>query len=229
MRATLPFIQQKFDEFNRLCFDGQLPPIPIVLGKAKTYLGTCIYKRRRDLFGRMKVYNFHLRFSTRYDLPEEILEDIILHEMIHYYIVYNHLDDTSTHGHLFRKMMDDFNTRFGRHISISHTLTADQKAQIDMEIAAEHQKRNTTYCVAVMRFKDGRTGIKVIPRTQERVQEFHRKTARVAAIESTEFYLTQDPFFSRYPKSSALKAYFIDEDELKRHLVQSIPPAALCK
>lgn len=218
MRATLPFIRQKFDEFNALCFDGQLPPIPIVLSHARTYLGVCAYKTRRDLLMRKRHYDFRLRISTRFDLPEEDIEDTILHEMIHYHIAYHHMKDTSTHGRIFRQMADDINTRFGRHITISHHLTEEQREQVATEVAAARARRNTRYCVAVMLFKDGRLALKSIPCTRERMVEFRNKIMRAIEVDSVRFYVTTDPFFSRYPRSMALKAYFIDEATLDTHL-----------
>ena len=106
MKATIPYIEKKFDEFNRLIFEGKLPRIPIELSNAKTFLGQCVYKKRRRPFGKPKLYDFRLRINTRIDLPEQELEDTIIHEMIHYYIGYNKLEDASSHGPLFLQMMN---------------------------------------------------------------------------------------------------------------------------
>lgn len=211
MRPTLPYIQQKFDEFNRLCFDGCLPAIPIVLSNARTYLGVCAYKTKRDLLMRKRHYDFRLRISTRFDLPEEDIEDTILHEMIHYYIAYNHLKDSSTHGTLFRQMMNDFNQRFGRHISISHRLTDEQRA-------AAADTRRKWHMVAMVRFKDGRVGIKCLPRITERIRSYDYHVRRSPEVESIAYFFTDNPFFNRYPTSAALRVHFIDETELNTQL-----------
>lgn len=120
MTVTLPFIENKFEEFNALVFGGKLPKPPIKLSKAKTYLGQCAFKRRRNWLGKTRFEDFRLRFSTRYDLSAEEVEDIILHEMIHYYIGVSQLKDTSAHGKIFRQMMADINRTHNRHITISH-------------------------------------------------------------------------------------------------------------
>ncbi|NPD80626.1 sprT domain-containing protein [Prevotella sp. PINT] len=119
MVATIPYIEGKFNEYNGLIFNGELPAIPIKLSKAKTSLGQLAFKRRRTWYGRTVYSDFRLRVSTHFDLPENELEDIIIHEMIHYYIFVNRLKDKSAHGPLFRQMMKDINTRYGRNISIS--------------------------------------------------------------------------------------------------------------
>ncbi|MGN0280871.1 MAG: SprT-like domain-containing protein [Prevotella sp.] len=113
-------MKRKFNEFNRLMFNGQLPELPIAVGRARTSLGGLHFERRRKLFGGVEMRNFHIRISSMYDLEEREFEDVLIHEMIHYHILHNRLKDTSAHGHLFRSMMNDINARYGRHISISY-------------------------------------------------------------------------------------------------------------
>ena len=132
MIATQAFLDSRFETFNTLCFGGALPPVPLKLGRAVRTLGACTYRKKRHLFGRMEYYGFTLRISTRYDLPEAELEDILLHEMIHYEILVNQRRDTSAHGRLFRARMKEINEGFGRHIRISSrsaTLPAPQPPQ----------------------------------------------------------------------------------------------------
>ena len=47
MTPTIPFIKEKFDEYNRMMFDGKLPDIPIRLSNAKGFLGMCCFKKKR--------------------------------------------------------------------------------------------------------------------------------------------------------------------------------------
>ena len=120
MIATLPFLQSRFETFNDAYFEGQLPPVPLKLGRAVRSLGACTYKKRRRLFRGVEYYDFRIRISTRFDLPEDELEDILLHEMIHYEILVNQRKDTSAHGRLFRARMKEINERYGRHIAVSY-------------------------------------------------------------------------------------------------------------
>lgn len=120
MKPTVDFLKRNFDEFNRLMFDGQLPELPIAVGNARTSLGGLHFVRHRKMLGGVEYRNFHIRISSRYDLDEREIEDVLIHEMIHYYILYNKLKDTSAHGVVFRKMMNDINAHFGRNISVSY-------------------------------------------------------------------------------------------------------------
>ena len=82
---TIPYIQKKFDDFNRQYFGNLLPPIPVKLSNAKTFLGKVCFRKERKLFSRKWHYSdFILSINTRIELPEEMVEDIILHEMVHY-------------------------------------------------------------------------------------------------------------------------------------------------
>lgn len=196
---TIPYIQHKFDDFNRQYFGNQLPPIPIKLSNAKTFLGKVCFRKERKLLSRKWHYfDFVLRINTRIDLPEDVVEDIILHEMIHYHIVVNQLQDTSTHGRLFRAEMARLNAE-GRHIRISHRLTPEQVQQA--------QGKRKTRVVCVVYFKDGKVGVKVVPKQVPHILRFHRAALAHFSIDHLCWYLSDSPFFAQYPSSSALRFY----------------------
>lgn len=211
MKATIPYVEKKFEEFNRLMFDGKLPRLPIELSDAKTFLGICVYKKRRTLLDKTVCYDFKLRINTRIDLDEAEVEDIIIHEMIHYYIGYHGIVDTSAHGRVFRQMMQEINERFGRHIRVSHKPTQEQREQL-------YGDKQHWHMVALVLFKDGRTGIKVLPRIADKIVRYYNAVGREGSIERIEMYRTNDVFFNRYPNSSALRVHYIDRAEAERHL-----------
>ena len=211
MKATIPYVEMKFEEFNRLMFDGKLPRLPIELSNAKTFLGLCVYKKRRTWLGKTVCYDFKLRINTRIDLDEAEVEDIIIHEMIHYYIGFNGMVDTSAHGRVFRQMMQEINERFGRHIRVYHKPTQEQREQL-------YGDKQRWHMVALVLFKDGRTGIKVLPRIADKIVRYYNAVGREGSIERIEMYRTNDVFFNRYPNSSALRVHYIDRAEAERHL-----------
>ncbi len=207
MTVTTAYIQQKFDEFNKLFFGGKLPPLPIRLSRAKTFLGQLAYKRRKKLFAGEELYDFVLKISTRVDLPEEEVEDTIIHEMIHYYIGVNQLRDTSAHGQLFRRIMNEINEKGGRHITVSYKLTKEQR-----EAAVD--KRAKQHVVAIAELTDGRTGLKVLPMNRRSVNHFRNNVMRIAGVRKVDFYITNHPYFNRYPCSSAIKLHIVERNEI---------------
>ncbi len=243
MIATLEFLVKRFETFNHAFFDGALPPVPIKLGRAVRSLGSCTYKKRRKLFGKLEYYDFCLHISTRYDLPEEELEDILLHEMIHYEILVNQRQDTSAHGRLFRARMKQFNEQYGRHISVSHRHAL-------LPVATPKDRRPQV--VALVQMKNGRIGVKRLPaspqrsespqmalprsespqmallrsespqmllprRDMQRIYAYRRGLLRSGEVASVDFYLTDDPYFLRFPKSSALNIFFPADPDLTAH------------
>lgn len=211
MRADIPYVQQKFREFNRQMFDGRLPEPPVSITNAKTYLGVCAYRKHRKWNGRLEYSDFRIRISRRFDLSRDEIDDTIIHEMIHYYIGLFSPADMPGHSALFRRMMADINTRYGRHISVSHRLTPDQQEQaID--------NRPKRHIVAKVVLKDGRTGIKVIPCMERLIRRYHRGMMASGKVSSIEFFQTTDPFFNRFPSSSAFTVYFPDPATLSAHL-----------
>lgn len=216
MRATLDYVKAKFDQFNRQMFAGKLPPLPIELSNAKTFLGMCVCRRRKHRDGRVELFDFRLRINTRIDLPEQEVEDTIIHEMIHYYIGYFRLSDSSAHGPTFRRIMNTINERYGRHIRISHKTTAEQKAQ-----AIDSTPR--WHVVVAIRFVDGRFGVKVIPRSVNRIILFYNTLKLVKEIAHADMYLTNEPYFNRFPNSYALRIQYVDKAEVMAHLKEAIP------
>ena len=210
-KVTIPYVEQKFEEFNQLMFAGELPKLPIELSDAKTFLGMCVYKRRRTLWGRTEYYGFKLRINTRIDLPEAEVEDIIIHEMIHYYIGYNKIVDTSAHGQVFRQMMNTINERYGRHIRISHKPNKEQKEQL-------YGTKQRWRVVAYVTFKDGQTGVKVLPKIKDKIANYYCVVSRESRVESVKLYMTNNPYFNRYPNSSALRVHYIDKAEAEKQL-----------
>lgn len=222
MIPTIEYIQQRFDLFNDRFFGGQLPTIPIRLSHAKGFLGKLTYTRKKisvPLYqwfrssnkSSYQYENFVLRINVRIDLPENVVEDTILHEMIHYYIAVNQWKDTSAHGKLFRQEMNRINQQGGRNISITHRLTEQEKAQ-----SIVHKERY----FALIHFVDGKVGIKVVP--AKHIAHWHTLALRRFSpkymhadnvIQSIEWYKSTDPFFAFFPSSTALRIRLINNPQ----------------
>ena len=210
MIASIPFLEKRFETFNHAYFADSLAPVPIKLSRARRSLGACTYKKRRKLFGKEEYWDFCIRISTQFDLPEEELEDILLHEMIHYEILSRQLRDTSAHGRLFRARMKELNERYGRHITVSHRLTALQRGPVA-------DSKPTWRVVARVQMKDGRTGVKGLPRIEQRIKAYRRGLMHSGEVLSVEFFWSDDPWFARFPKSSALNVFFPNDPDIDSH------------
>lgn len=128
MKANLGHIEKKFDEYNLLIFEGKLPKPRFYISNACTYMGQCVFKRRRKWTGKVENYDYCIRINGRYDLPENEIDDILVHEMIHLLIAASGIRDSSPHGNVFRTLMKGINEKYGRSITISHRLSPENRA-----------------------------------------------------------------------------------------------------
>lgn len=213
MRADKDFVIQKFHYFNKQIFGNTLPMLPIRIGHAKTSLGGLICNKKRTLLGKTQNYNFRMVISSYRDLPENELEDVIIHEMIHYYIAYKQIKDSSAHGKIFQRMMNEINKRYGRHIAISKRHTAIEQTNNASTIGKPRY-------VCISQLSDGRIGVTVAAKT--RIFMLWKQIPMCFKIESCAWYFTSAPYFSRFPSSIKPKIYIGDRDEIIKSLKGAI-------
>lgn len=212
MIPTNEFIKQKFIVFNTQFFDSKLPMLPFRATKARSYLAQIACKKERSLLRGTRFFDFTFRFSTCFDLTETELEDIILHEMIHYYILYNNIHDTSAHGKIFRSMMNDINRRYNRNIRVSYKLSNDN---------IKSDKRVRRHLVCISHFADGRCGITVASRS--RIFQLWENIPKIKGVAYCEWFLSRDTFFNRYPRSLTPRIYIVKEEDFSTHIVDALP------
>lgn len=212
MRPTVEYIEQCIRDINEQCFGGELPMLPVVLSRAGRRLGSLSYMKRRGILGRTKNDSFKMTISTRYDMAENVIRDTICHEMIHYYIAWKNIKDTSAHGEVFRRIMTAINEKYGYHMTVSHRLS-------DEEVMSA--PKNKTYIICVSTFDDGRMGITISAKT--RLFELWEQMPKVQGVRNVRWYVTRNPFFSRYRSSLRPAAYIVKEEELMPQLQDAKP------
>ncbi len=185
MRVNLSFARKTFDQANSQMFENTLPPIAFRLSRAGSYLG-------------------------KFDIPEKELEDIIIHEMIHYFINFSGIKDTSPHGPRFREIMCRINRDFNRDISISVKLT-EQKRKTDLRY-----RRNF---IAVSHFSTGNIGITIC--SHRFIKMLHTRLPNFPGVERIEWFISINPWFNRFPMVRSLKIYTLSEEEYQTYLLDS--------
>ena len=74
---------------------------------------------RKMPLGQAKPTDFVIKISRHYDISERQVQNVLLHEMIHYYIAFKGIRDTSPHGRAFKSLMHTLNSRHGWDITVS--------------------------------------------------------------------------------------------------------------
>lgn len=219
MRATLEYIHERFDYFNKLIFKDSLSLPTFSISHSRTQLGQVRFRRRRTWNGKWRYSPLVLAISVQWDLDEDIMDDVIVHEMIHYYILSNQIQDNAPHGAVFRSLMSKINSTYGRHITIRYkTPTAGSSA--DGATAVVAQSSGPRY-FCIMKLRDGTIGITVAAKT--RLFWLWDMIPRVPDILEYKWYVSQDPFFTRFPRSQSIKIYSVKPSELEKPLKNSSP------
>ncbi len=208
MRPTITFLQEKFNHFNSLCFGGKLPQVSIRLSHARTFGGRLSYTVNRRIFAVSRYSSLTISISTLHEFSESEYEDILIHEMIHLYILTKGIKDTSPHGEQFRSIMQHINDRYGRHITVSKRYDASSQ-----------DTRRRRHLVCVSQLTNGHTGITVSTTTS--IFQLWDKIARHPLVSQTSWYSTTDPYFNRFPRSRTLKIYKANPEEVALHLAKA--------
>ncbi|MCM1005836.1 MAG: SprT-like domain-containing protein [Prevotella sp.] len=209
MRADIKFIKAKFNEFNSLIFKNNLPEIPIQLSTGCRTLGglhvTCECANPKN-----RTYKFI--FSTRFDLPQRLLEDIIIHEMIHLLIAFKGIRDTGPHGQVFKQTMNTINQRFGRNITVTSKLP---------DAVKETDNTFTCYYLITFHVKDKNLdGIMRCAKTF--IFNALRQFEDNPNISDIKIYVSTESFFNRLQNSRTLR-YHILTDPIRSALSSAKP------
>ena len=104
-----------FDRCNMEFFEGKLLfPQFDLLHSSKT----CGYFSCRTVgWFDKSIYDPIISITDYYDFTEEQFVDIMVHEMIHYYLAYFELDRKGKHGKEFKKMADCLNLTYGLNVT----------------------------------------------------------------------------------------------------------------
>lgn len=211
MRASLDFLEESYRKFNQECFAWTLPVVPLHISRSRRMLG-CLRFVRGRCGGHETYRDFSIHISNRLDMPRNVVEDTLIHEMIHLYIVYNGLKDSSAHGPVFRAMMAEINRRHGRNVTVTHMSSAEENA-------SDEARRAHYMCLTT--FRTGEKLLTLCART--RIFEFHRRLGMMEEVEAVEWFYSSSPLFNRFPRSRTLKFYRIPED-----LIPEIESARKC-
>jgi len=112
MIADFNTVPLMFSDCNIKYFDKKLPTPKFDIIHSKTILGRFQYRRDKNRIKRQKIM-----MSDYYDYSEKDFKEILVHEMIHYYIAYNGINDNGDHGKKFFEIADELNKKYDLNIT----------------------------------------------------------------------------------------------------------------
>ncbi len=197
MELTVAYLREQFNVFNKLYFNSELPEPRLVVSNSRSRLGQ--FETSASLFKRR---TFCIRVSDYFDVEEREYQNVLLHEMIHYYIAFKKIRDTSSHGREFRRMMHWLNEEHGWHISVS-TRTKD------WPVADRNKKVKTRYVMALQTV-DFRYFLSVVH--HDYVRYVDKLAKQSVFVQSHEWFVSQDEYFADFPQTRSLRGRRVDKD-----------------
>lgn len=188
MVLTTEWISDAFERCNRMYFRAVLPVPNFSISTARTYLGLCKY-RYNETTGQNEC--FEIVLSSFRTLSEEQYIDVLLHEMIHYFIAYFSIKDSSTHGCVFKAMMRRLNM-CGRHIAISHR-------------ANEVWTKSKAEQYLIVALVDEKLGWLMGRIADTRVRDTARRLQEAEGVLYAEWFVSDHPDFAHFSKARSLR------------------------
>lgn len=200
MIVTKEWMEEWFGHFNQEYFGGKLPMPEIGLTRAKTRLGQMSFKRATR-WGRTKLYDFKISMSTYYDMTDKQAKSVLLHEMIHYIIGYTGLKDTSSHGIVFRGLMDKLNRTYGWDIRV---MTSTKGWKVSEQVKEKKEAKGPqTYLMLAIEMKDGKHYLsRVNPKFAQNIELQLRK---LRDVHHHQWFSTEESYFEDYPQVRSLR------------------------
>ena len=210
MIVTIDWMEEWFRRFDQDYFGGKLPMPELGLTRAKTRLGQLSFKRATR-WGRTKLYDFKISMTTYYDMTERQAKSVLLHEMIHYIIGYTGLKDTSSHGIVFRGMMDNLNRKYGWDIRV---MTSTKGWKVSEQVTERKKEKGPqTFLMLAIEMRDGKCYLsRVNPGSARRIES---QLDKLSEMKSHQWYTTQEPYFEDYPQVRSLRGRRISKADFQ--------------
>ena len=120
MTANFTTMPMMFSDCNRKYFNQSLPIPKFGLFNKLTELARFEFNKNKPKKGDKKkslpIKWQAILFTDCYDFDEETFRNIMVHEMIHYYIAINGIKDNNDHGKEFMKIAEEFNQKYNLNI-----------------------------------------------------------------------------------------------------------------
>lgn len=217
MQVTTSLMAQWFDQINRTHFGGRLPRPTFATGRSRTRVGTMEMVCRRQM--PLKVTRqYTIRLSNYYDMSEEEYKNVLAHEMIHLHIASSGIKDTSSHGQVFRSIMQRLNQQ-GLNITVS-------ASRQHLEPAAQPTARRSPYVVMAIITKDGKRLLSVV--SPRYVFEIDRILRNSTQVKTHSWHVTTDTFFANFPSVRTPKGRIVTP-EVFTEKVAAMQPLLLDK
>lgn len=199
MIVTKKWIIENYNKYKAMIFDNKLPEIGFD-SKRFIKFQVCTNNSSKRL-GCFKIVvtrplgliDYSIIISNYYDRTEKEFLTTLIHEMIHCYITYNNIKDTSSHGKYFLYMAESINKKYDFNIK--------PKSHIDF---SDVRNKNKEYYILALKLNNGKCYISSLSKNYKEVLFY--KAKNLTSKSFAKLYKTNDVTFDSYTKVRTFKA-----------------------
>lgn len=207
MIADETVVRQMFADFNRSIFRNLLPEIPFRFSNAKSYIAKFRYPMLTLGDPAANAHRCVIIFSRAFELERRQLEDVLIHEMIHYLIWLKKIKTESAHDAVFKKYMCEINRQFGRNIRISEKIKP----------IADSKPKKHIFCIS--NWENVPTPLITVcgMKTAKEIDSWLRKDRRV---KSHKWYVSLSPLLNSFRKVRTCKAFMVNDPAMLQKIIE---------
>lgn len=211
MELTIEYLIKKFHVYNEMFFNNNLVLPDFYITKTKRTLGQC--SRR----GNFLFYKYHINISDYYNRDENGIDNTLIHEMIHLLIMQKGMNDTSSHGRIFKHNAMRINIESKGEFNIAtrtvlpHGTTPKDKYSIKTTNQGKTIKKD--YNIGLLTFSDNRKFIFVVSEKSIANLEWAFKYNK--CIVSWQWFKSTNEMFAHYKVCrTRVSGKYVTENEL---------------
>lgn len=199
MKLSLPYLTERHHYWKEKLGEAGIwnpelfKDVTIVIRPAcKSYNGLFI-RRYLKVEGKRRLVDRIFIYNKVEDFEPHFLDSILVHEMIHQYIIQNRLKDSSSHGPLFRSFMHRINEAFPQELKINITDNNPSLPPSPPEIK--------THILLILHLDSGFSYCCVInPTKTSFFQQMIRRNLKKWKVKEYYWATSSDPFFNPYSR-----------------------------
>lgn len=117
MEITVNLLAEKFRDYNKAYFKNRLYTPEFKIVHKFSWFGrfSCLKISKKG-----KPQDPRIEISDFYVFDEDFLRDVLVHEMLHFYLALRHEDIEITHGEAFVRHMENLNKTYGLNIQVEY-------------------------------------------------------------------------------------------------------------
>lgn len=194
------YLTNQFKKYNALYFNGILPLPNFIVTNTKHTLGQYRYRKN-------EVFKHTICVTNYYDIDDKKIDNILIHEMIHYYLRFTNNRDTTAHGTQFKMQCARIN-QYGWNLSRCTSI-------IDWKPKVTPKKVNKTYHICIYQYSGKSNFIFRYTETKRNMYENWIKKRNV----KYRFFTSNNSFFEKFPSCrSNIRGYYTYQfEELKQY------------